>query len=376
MTQQGVDVWHAGPVAAVDVLVDGEVGLHRVHVAAHPVAVGRHPEGRLVAHGHVEAKLGAAARGAAVDPAAAHLAEGATRAELGLVADVANGAGQRAGAEQGPLGAAEHLHAGDVEQIQVRREQREGDGRVVQIGAHLLLDPRLVPGDLAGGGSAHGDLALAGAQVLHAEPGHVGRDGLDIVRAASAQDLRGGGGDGEGHVGQLLLAEHGRDGDRFKHQRLQHEVERSRRARRNLNVPLGHPSQAGQPRGDGVGARRQAGDGVTAVGGRGRAPGRARGLVRDRDGGFWHRDAAVVAHHTVDPTAGGLRVRRDAIQDGGQRGERQEPASRADHRTLLHEAWARSANGASLLARGRDPYDATTSTNGPRTGKCRRAVVD
>ncbi len=197
----------------IDVLVDLEVGLHRIHVTADPVAVARHAQGRLIAQWHVDADLGGAARVAAVDPAGAHLAEDGAHAELGRVRDVAHGAGERPGAEQRPLGAAQHLDAGDVEQVEVRRKQGEGDGHVVQVGAHLLLDPRLVPGDLAGRGAAHGDLALTGAQVLHAEPGHVGRDRLDVLRPPRAQGLPGWGGDGEGNVGQLLLAEHGRDDD-------------------------------------------------------------------------------------------------------------------------------------------------------------------
>ena len=85
---------HAGALAAIDILVDSQVGLHRVHVARQAVAVARHPEGDLVSHWHVEAELGTTARGAAVDRAAAHLAKGAALAELGLIADVAHRAAE------------------------------------------------------------------------------------------------------------------------------------------------------------------------------------------------------------------------------------------------------------------------------------------
>ena len=56
--------------------------------------------------------------------------------------------------------------------------------RFVQVDADLLLDAGLVAHDLAGRDAAHGDLALAGAQVLHREPGHVRRHVLDGVDAA------------------------------------------------------------------------------------------------------------------------------------------------------------------------------------------------
>ena len=86
---------------------------------------------------------------------------------------------------------------------------------------------------------------MTGAQVLHAEPGHIGRDGLDVIRPASDQRLRRGRGNGKGHVLELLLAQHRRDRDRLERYGLHHQVERDRRPGRDLNV-LGHGPQAGQ----------------------------------------------------------------------------------------------------------------------------------
>ncbi len=48
-------------------------------------------------------------------------------ADLRLPGDIAHGAGLGAGAEQGSLRATQHLESIDIEQLQVRREQRHGD---------------------------------------------------------------------------------------------------------------------------------------------------------------------------------------------------------------------------------------------------------
>ena len=85
-------------------------------------------------------------------------------AELRLVGDVAHRAGQRAGAEQRALRTAQHLDAVDVEEVEVRREERQRDHRLVEVDADLLLHARLVAHDLAGGDAAHRDLALARAR--------------------------------------------------------------------------------------------------------------------------------------------------------------------------------------------------------------------
>src|SRR5439155_991000 len=103
----------------------------------------------------------------------------------------------------------------------------------------------------------------------------------------------------EGHLLDLLLAQHGRDCDGFERQRLQHEVERDGRARRDPHVLLRRCSLAEQRRGDGVRARREVGDGVTAVGGRGRAAGSARALVRRPNHGSRRCDGAGPAGATA-----------------------------------------------------------------------------
>ena len=92
--------------------------------------------------------------------------------------------------------------------------------RLVEVDADLLLDAGLVAHDLAGGDAAHGDLALAGAEVLHGEAGDVRGDVFDVLGAALAQRLFGRGRDRERHVEQRLLALAGGDGDLLGHRRF------------------------------------------------------------------------------------------------------------------------------------------------------------
>ena len=75
--------------------------------------------------------------------------------DVRLVGDVADRAADAARAEQGALRAAKRLDAVQVEQIEVRREQRERSDRFVEIDADLFLHARLVAGDLAGRDAAH-----------------------------------------------------------------------------------------------------------------------------------------------------------------------------------------------------------------------------
>ena len=84
----------ARALAAVDILVDLQVGLDRVHPAAQPVAITRHAEGRFGAQWDVEAELGIVAWSAAVDRVDLRFAKGAVCAQLRLVADVAHGAAE------------------------------------------------------------------------------------------------------------------------------------------------------------------------------------------------------------------------------------------------------------------------------------------
>ena len=113
-----------GPVVAVDVLVNSQIRLHCVHVPASARAIAHDPERGLITNWRIEAELCNAARVAAVDGGHAHLAKRATVAELRLIADVAHRAGQRARAEQRALRTAQHLDPADVEQVEIRREQR------------------------------------------------------------------------------------------------------------------------------------------------------------------------------------------------------------------------------------------------------------
>ena len=164
---------------------DAEVGLHRVDVAGDVVVVRGHAQRRPCRRaGTLKPSFTLPPTlppPTALPPTSPKYL---LHAELRLVADVAHGAGERAGAEQRALRPAQHLDAADVEQVEVGREEREGDDRVVEVGADLLLDARLVAHDLAGGDAAHRHLALAGAEVLHGEAGHVRGHVLDVVDAA------------------------------------------------------------------------------------------------------------------------------------------------------------------------------------------------
>ena len=100
-------------------------------------------------------------------------------AEPRLVGDVAKRAADRARAEQGALRAAQCFDAVQVEQVEVRVEQRQGNDRLVEIDADLFLHARLVADDLAGRHAADRHLALARPEVLDGEAGDVAADILD-----------------------------------------------------------------------------------------------------------------------------------------------------------------------------------------------------
>ena len=175
-------------------------------------------------------------------------------------------------------------------------------------------------------------MVLAGTEVLHAKSGHVGRDRLNVLHPAGAEDKRGRRRDGEGHVGQLLLAEHGRDYDLTETEWLQHEVQRDYRLARDLHVGSTRgPSEARQRSGNRVTALGETGDGIPAIVPRDRAHGSTRGPVRDHDGGAGNRGALDVLHHSCNPTALGLSGRRDAVHSDHQHNERQEPTASIDH---------------------------------------------
>src|SRR5207253_8278421 len=107
----------AGATPAVYVLVDQQIRLHRVHPTARAIAVADDAQRGRIADAHVEAQLRAVTGVAAVDEVDACLSERAARAQLRLIADVADRARQRAGAEERTLRAAQHLDPTHVEEI-------------------------------------------------------------------------------------------------------------------------------------------------------------------------------------------------------------------------------------------------------------------
>src|SRR5262249_43263060 len=154
-------------------------------VSAEAVVIAGDAHGGRWAQRQIETELHVAASVPAIDAVAAELDESFLQSDLGLVRDVAHGSRQGAGAEQRALRTAQHLDAIRVEQIEVWREEGERDDRLVEIDADLLFHTWLVSHDLAGGDAAHGDLALAGPEVLHGESADVCRDPLNVVDAAA-----------------------------------------------------------------------------------------------------------------------------------------------------------------------------------------------
>ena len=134
-----------------------------------------------------------------------------------LVGDVANRAADRTRAEQRALRATQRLDAVEVIKVEVRREQRQRDHRLVEIHADLLLDARLVANNLAGRYAADRDLALARTQVLDREARHVTRQFLEICRARALDVLRRLCVDRERHILDRALTLRRRDRDFFKH---------------------------------------------------------------------------------------------------------------------------------------------------------------
>src|SRR5262249_2044150 len=157
-----------------------EIGLDRIGVSAEAVVVARDARGGRAAQRKIETELDVAASVSAVDAAATELGESFLDAHLGLVRYVANGPGQRTGAEQGALRTARPLDAIRVEEIEVRRKERERDDRLVEVDSDLLLHARLVAHDLPGRDAAHRHLTLARSEVLHRESADVRGDAFDV----------------------------------------------------------------------------------------------------------------------------------------------------------------------------------------------------
>ncbi len=197
---------HALDGAVVDVGVDAAVGLVRGDPAGRLLVPGGDAHRRIIAHRRIHVGLGVTAAAAIVDAVEIGFDGGAECVVIGLVGDVTNRTRQRAGTVQGALRPAQHLDAVHVEQVDVRREQRQRDHRFVQVDADLLLDAGLVAHDLAGRGAADGDLALAGAEILHRKRGHGAGYVLQADDAAFAHLLFGAGGNRKRNVLQGLRA--------------------------------------------------------------------------------------------------------------------------------------------------------------------------
>ena len=116
-----------GALAAVGALALAEVRVDLGHEAGIARVVADEAHGRGVADRHIQRDLAALAARALIDIAAGELADGFALPERRRVADVAHRSRLRTGAEQRALRAAQHFDAVHVEEIDVRREQRERD---------------------------------------------------------------------------------------------------------------------------------------------------------------------------------------------------------------------------------------------------------
>ena len=102
-----------------------------------------------------------------------------------LVGDVAQRAADATRTEQRALRPAQRLHAIEVEEVDVGREQRQRDDAFIKVDADLFLHARLVADDLAGGDAAHRHLALARPEVLDRQARDVAREVFDRGRVGA-----------------------------------------------------------------------------------------------------------------------------------------------------------------------------------------------
>src|SRR5205814_8323824 len=100
---------NAGAISVVHVLVDAEVRLHGVDVAAVAGVVPDDSRGRRRAHRNVRGEFEASARAAVADRFAGELGDSLGSADLRLIRDVADRARLRSGTEERPLRTAPDL---------------------------------------------------------------------------------------------------------------------------------------------------------------------------------------------------------------------------------------------------------------------------
>jgi hypothetical protein len=102
-----------------------QIRLHGVDESRDAAEVRREAKRGATAERNVGAEFRRAPQAAAADGVDADLGEGPGHAGLGRVGYVADGAGQRAGPEKRALRSAQHLDAIGVEEIEIRREERQ-----------------------------------------------------------------------------------------------------------------------------------------------------------------------------------------------------------------------------------------------------------
>src|SRR6185369_3614197 len=103
---------------------------------------------RGVADRHIDHALDCTAELAVGARRGRHFRRAAELRQLRLRSDVTQNAGNRTGTEQRALRTAQHFEALQIEQVEVRREQGNGDRRLVEVHADLRLHARLIADDL------------------------------------------------------------------------------------------------------------------------------------------------------------------------------------------------------------------------------------
>ena len=178
LKQQGQAAAEAS--AVVHVLFRSSRFAKRVDEARVFRPVGDHAHGRRLSQGNVEGRFEMTSERVFADEVHVDFGLGFDDAQLRLVGYVAHGAADGAGTEKRALRSSQGFDAVQVEQVEVRREQRKRDRSFVQVDSHLLLHSRLVAHYLSRGNAADVHDALSGSEILYGKSRNVVRKLFDV----------------------------------------------------------------------------------------------------------------------------------------------------------------------------------------------------
>src|SRR6185436_354504 len=129
--------------------VYAEIWLHRVDVTAVARVVADDAHGARRSERNVRRELRGTADSAVLNRFDTELGDRFADAEFCGVRDVTQSARFGSGTEQSALRSAQNFDTRQVEEIDIRCEERQRDHRFVEVDADLLLDARLVARDLS-----------------------------------------------------------------------------------------------------------------------------------------------------------------------------------------------------------------------------------